>query len=81
MVMEKEHKSFTLDEHVTEVLSWQAAFPGSHQTALEGKCSTLAFFQGIARSLTPVTNQSCPDRLQLQNITLTLGASIIASCC
>lgn len=81
MVMEKEHKSFTLDEHVTEVLSWQDAFPESHWTALEGKCSTLAFFQGMARSLTPVTNQSCPDRLQLQNITLTLEASIIASCC
>ena len=81
MAMEKEHKSFTLDEYVTEVLSWQDAFPESHWTALEGKCSTSAFFQGMARSLTPVTNQSCPDCLQLQNITLTQEASTIASCC
>lgn len=69
MVMEKEHKSFTLDEHRTEGLSWQAAFPGSHRTTLEGNALHWpSSIQGMARKSTPVTNHSCPDCLQLQNI-------------
>ena len=65
MVLEKEHKSFLSDEHVMKVVSWQAAFPGSHWIGLEGKCSTLAFFQGMAISLPHTCSKSLTSRSSL----------------